>query len=219
MVVESMNYEEIVAEYNKDWYSEIAEKVACIISNNNQKYRRYIMQNLRSEQHFYFKPIFLTSKRGNNYVLHISTRGWADYKKNNVLFLIYMYYKQKDGIHVVMPNWRRDSYAFDGFIFYTSHLFDRYREREMKDVYIPKMDAVIECMKWNCTTRHKETFNEKYPNSIFIASPYGVMLGTLLDDGNKIMKTYLSFDMLRGQQNDDKDELKEIVLEYMKHLQ
>lgn len=218
MVVESMNHKEIIAEYDKDWKSEMELKVENILVNTNNTYRRYIMKNLRNEQFFFFKPIFLTSSRGNKYVLQISTRGWADFKKNNLLFCIYMYYMRNDGIHVVMPNWKSNSCSFDGFVFYTSHLFDRYREREMKDVNIPKMNAIIECIKLNACFRHKEIVSNKYHNSIFIVSPCGVMLGTLLEDGNKIMKTYLTFEMLKDQQIDDKNEMIERVLDLIKHL-
>ena len=216
MVVESMDYKEIIQEYKKDFKEDLVYKITKYLDEG--KYKRFILQNVKSETHYYFKPIFLTSKRGNKYVLHISTRGWKDFKKNGLLFILYMCYKRKDGIHVVMPNRSMSLNLNNGFMFYTSHLFDRYREREMKDIHIPKMDAIIECMKWNCTLRFENVENEKHPNSVFASSPYGVILGTDLCDGNKLLKTYLSFEMLKGNQHSKKDELREGILEYMKRM-
>lgn len=217
MIVESMTYEEIIAEYNKDWFSELGDKVLHIMSDN--KYRRYIIKNLREEKHVYFKPIFITSRRGNNYILHISTKGLADFKKNDLMFILYMYYRQKDGIHVAMANRRTSFYSETQFTFYTSHLFDRYRERELKDIHISKMDTIIECMKWNCTLYHKSVDCEKYPDSIFSVSPFGVLLGTNLGNRNVLMRTYLPFDLLKGNQNNDKEELRDLVLQYMDKCQ
>lgn len=217
MIVESMTYNDIIAEYNKDWYSELEDKVNRITTDN--KYRRYIIKNLKDEKHVYFKPIFLTSKRGNKYVLHISTKGLSDFKKYGIMYLLYMYYRKSDGIHVAMSNRQLLNQTKADFMFYTPHLFDRYREREMKNIHIPKMDAIIECMKWNCTLYHKYVDCEKYPNSMFSVSPYGVILGTDLCDGNKLLKTYLPFSMLKGNQNYDKDDLRHSVLEYMDNWQ
>ena len=57
MVVESMNHKEIIAEYDKDWKSEMELKVENILVNTNNTYRRYIMKNLRNEQFFFFKRV------------------------------------------------------------------------------------------------------------------------------------------------------------------
>lgn len=208
-----MNHKEIIAEYNKDWFSELRDKVEQTLSNN--KYRKYIIKNLKNKKHFYFKPIFITSKRGNKYILQIATKGLKDFKKNGLMFLLYMYYRLKDGIHVVMA-YKRTPFCFNSyFTFYTSHLFNRYRERELKDTHISKMATIIECMKWNNTLIHKDIDSEKYPNSIFCVSPFGVILGIDLGNENRLLKTYLPFKMLKGNQNRDKEKLRNFVLEYI----
>ena len=42
--------------------------------------------------------------------------------------------------------------------------------------------------------------SEKYPDGIFCAYPSGVALGRELPDGNSEMKTFITYEMLRGEQ-------------------
>jgi hypothetical protein len=58
---------------------------------------------------------------------------------------------------------------------------------------------------------------EKYPNSLFSVTTNGVMLGKKLNDNIIIAKTYVSFDMLKGNQIEDKQKLLDSVQEYIKN--
>lgn len=42
--------------------------------------------------------------------------------------------------------------------------------------------------------------SEKYPDGIFCAYPSGIALGRELPDGNSEMKTFITCEMLRGEQ-------------------
>ena len=44
--------------------------------------------------------------------------------------------------------------------------------------------------------------NDKYPDGIFCAYPSGIALGREIGNGNSEMKTFITYDMLRGEQID-----------------
>ena len=48
---------------------------------------------------------------------------------------------------------------------------------------------------------------------------YSSLLGGKLDDGNTLLRTYITFDMLRGEQIDDKERLIARVKEYIENEQ
>lgn len=102
---------------------------------------------------------------------------------------------------------------------YIPHLFDRYRERELQDIHKPKMQTIIEFFKNNGVGRYIDVTNDKYDDNIFFTTTNGVLLGGKLDDGNTLLRTYITFDMLRGEQIDDKERLIARVKEYIENEQ
>ena len=164
----------------------------------------------------FFKPIELTSKRGNKYILQINSKGKSDYKKKGLLYIIYMYYHRPEGIYVVMLGSNGSWTTKDDFYnIYTPHFFDRYRERELKDIHKPKLQTIIDFFAHNATGNFIEVNNEKYKDSIFYTVPTGVMLGSIYNDYIFELRTYITFDMLKGNQVDDNEILAARVKEYM----
>ena len=179
-----------------------------------------MLKEAKDNEPIFFKPIELTSPGGNKYMLLLNSKGRSDYKKGGLLFLLYMYYHRPEGIYAVM-RCPKESWNVNeaDFTFYTPHLFNRYRERELKDIHKPKMQTIIEFFKNNGTGRYIDVPNAKYDNSVFFTTTTGVLLGSKLDNGNVLLRTYIAFDMLKGSQTDDKDRLITIVKEYIEHQQ
>lgn len=84
--------------------------------------------------------------------------------------------------------------------FFIPHFFDRYRERTGLPQDTPKMDVIKDWINNNQHLNSDVQGNEKYPDGIFCAYPSGVALGRELPDGNSEMKTFVTYEMLRGEQ-------------------
>lgn len=218
MIVDSMTYEEVVAEFKKDWRNYFPNMLQKCFNDN--RYRRYMLKEAKDNEPVFFKPIELTSPRGNKYILQINSKGRSDFKKSGFLYIIYMYYHRPEGIYAVLlvsnGSWTASD---DGYNIYTPHFFDRYRERELKDIHKPKLQTIIDFFKHNATGRYINVDNDKYKNSIFYTVPTGVMLGSLYNDYIYELRTYITFEMLRGKQVDNSEILAARVKEYMDNYQ
>lgn len=218
MVVDSMTYEEIVAEFKYDWRNYFPSVLQRIMEDN--KYRRYMLKEAKDNIPVYFKPIELTCKRGNKYILQINSKGRTDYKKSGLLYILYMYYRRSEGIYVVMLGSNGSWIARDDFYnLYTPHFFDRYRERELKDVHKPKLQTIIDFFQHNATRQYITVDNKNYPDSIFYTVPTGVMLGRIYNDYIYELRTYISFEMLKGKQIENGEILAARVKNYMDNRQ
>ena len=89
----------------------------------------------------------------------------------------------------------------------------------MKDIHKPKLQTIIDFFTHNATGRYINVDNEKYKDSIFYTVPTGVMLGSIYKDNIFELRTYITFDMLKGNQVDDSEILAARVKEYMDKYQ
>ena len=116
----------------------------------------------------------------------------------------YMYfgvYRQTDGFHFVgFMYLDSNPLAKPEKAFFTPHFFDRYKERTGLPLDMSKMDVMKDWIMKNYHLNSDAQGNEKYPEGIFCAYPSGVALGRELPDGNSEMKTFITYDMLRGEQ-------------------
>lgn len=104
---------------------------------------------------------------------------------------------------------------FDEFSFYTPHLFDRYRERKLKDISKPKLQTMFDFFKTNATSRFNRVNNDKYANSIFSVCPNGVTLGSEISDKIIENRTYITFEMLKSDQVQDEEKLGTALKAYL----
>ena len=77
---------------------------------------------------------------------------------------------------------------------------EKERERTGLPLDMPKMDVIKDWISKNQHLNSDVQCNEKYPDGIFCAYPTGVALGRELPDGNSEMKTFVTYEMLRGKQ-------------------
>ena len=131
-----------------------------------------------------FTPVMVSGNRGIDYMIYMLSRDWQITKKQRLLDYMYFgVYRQTDGFHLVgFMYLDSNPLAKPEKAFFTPHFFDRYRERTGLPMDMPKMDVM------------------KYPDGIFCVYPSGVALGRELPDGNSEMKTFVTYDMLRGEQ-------------------
>ena len=131
-----------------------------------------------------FAPVMVSGNRGIDYMIYMLSRDWQITKKQRLLDYMYFgVYRQTDGFHLVgFMYLDSNPLAKPEKAFFTPHFFDRYKERT------------------NLHLNSDAQGNEKYPDGIFCVYPSGVALGRELPDGNSEMKTFVTYDMLRGEQ-------------------
>lgn len=218
MIVDSMTYEEVVAEFRYDWKNYLTDIIQRHIEDN--KYRRFVLKQTKDNIPVNFKPITLTSKRGNKYILQINSKGRSDFKKNGPLYSLYMYYHRPEGIYaVLLCSIGSRSFETEIYNIYIPHFFDRYRERELKDIHKPKLETIINFFQKNSTGQYSNIDNPKYKDSIFYTVATGVMLGSIYNDSINELRTYITFEMLRGNQIDTNVDLSTRISEYIEKYQ
>lgn len=165
------------------------------------KYWRLLIKS-KPEGPKIFDPVMVKGNRGIDYMIFMLSRNWQTTKKQRMLDYMYFgIYRQSDGFHLVgFLYLDSDPLAKPEKAFFTPHFFDRYKER----TGLPSDMLKIEVMKdWILKNHHLNSDaqgNEKYPDGIFCTYPTGVALGRDLPDGNSEMRTFITYEMLRGKQ-------------------
>ena len=149
-----------------------------------------------------FAPVMVSGNRGIDYMIYMLSRDWQITKKQRLLdYMQFGVYRQTDGFHLVgFMYLDSNPLAKPEKAFFTPHFFDRYKERTGLPMDLPKMDVMKDWIMKNLHLNSDAQGNEKYPDGIFCAYPSGVALGRELPDGNSEMKTFVTYDMLRGEQ-------------------
>lgn len=206
MILPNFTKKEIVSQLNRD-STDLRLEFSKIAADN--RYKRWLMKNGKKDDNYFFKEKNL-SLNGNNYIILPMSKGYNDYKKKGLIGTVGLVYRSKNGFEVCMP-------VEGSYVFFTSHYFDRYRERQLKNTQVSKLDTIAKALRYNSTSCCKDNPSEKYPNSIFATSEEGVSLGIIDNDGFVVYKTYLPFEMLKTNQTDDKAKLMGVLQEAIKN--
>ena len=213
MIINTMTFEEIADELNRDYMDEIDRKLYSI--EKNSLYRRTI---LKSQKHglINFKPITFKSKRGNTIILTPYVASRSLYKKTHELqfsIIATFYYRRT---HFVA--WLTSD-AIDlkpSVYFYPSHLFERYGERFLKENFIMNTEN-FSCffLKNRAVSFFANCPHPKYKNHLFATINDGVLFGETIDRHVQFFKTYITFDMLKGMQVDSSNFLRPQIQEIL----
>lgn len=149
-----------------------------------------------------YAPVMVKGNRGIDYMIFMLSRDWQITKRQRLLdYMHFGIYRQSDGFHLVgFLYLDSNPLAKAEKAFFTPHFFDRYRERTGLPMDMSKMDVIKDWIMKNLHLNSDVQGNEKYPDGIFCAYPSGVALGRELPDGNSEMKTFITYEMLRGEQ-------------------
>ena len=165
------------------------------------KYWRIMLKSKPKGQKI-FAPVMVTGNRGIDYLIYMVSRDWQITKKQRLLdYMHFGIYRQSDGFHLVgFLYLDSNPMAKAEKAFFTPHFFVRYRERTGLPSDMPKIEVIKDWISKNQHLNSDVQGNEKYPDGIFCAYPSGIALGRELPDGNSEMRTFITYDMLRGEQ-------------------
>ena len=102
----------------------------------------------------------------------------------------------------MMPDLVNDAYQF-----YTSHMFDRYRDRFLLDGNLNKTDVINRFFENNNLTNLRTYNAPKYPESLFAQTSDGVLCGDDLSPNIVEYKTFITTEMLYDEQLEISEEL------------
>ena len=212
MIVEAMSYEEIVNSYKKETL-EVQRKCCSIIRQNLSLYKRTIFSRTRPGSVF-FRPVDFKSSSCNDYSMQVFVYDKASFKKSGLRYYSFLYYLNKSGIHVVIDsacNLVSDTF----FAIFIPHFFERYRMRFLKDDSLGMKETIYTYFKANQGGSFMPVPSEKYKDNFYCAVNDGIALGTKINDEIVLVKTFITFEMLKGQQVDIGDNLGDLLCVFM----
>lgn len=196
IITDSFDYNDLVRVLDQD-ESFVHHQIEAL----QPKYWR-LMLKTKPEGQKIFAPVMVSGNRGIDYWIFMVSRSWQITKKQRMLDYMYFgVFRQSAGFHLVgFLYLDSNPMAKAEKAFFTPHFFDRYRERTGLPMDMPKMDVIKDWILKNQHLNSDVQGNEKYPDGIFCAYPSGIALGRELPDGNSEMRTFITYDMLRGEQ-------------------
>jgi len=184
MIVPAMTVSEIQKELANDYDNCLAR-----VTKNLNKYRREIIKSSRFP--IYFKPIDHVTPSKNNFILFIEAQSKKDAQNPVITFV--GYYLKPEGIYAAMvyP-------VLDGrkkIAIYPPHFFERYKERFLHED-LGTLDTIKLYFKSN-----PSNILELSDENLFRGKcAHGFVFGEKLNDSVEIIKTFISSEMLKGDQ-------------------
>ena len=208
MVVDSMSIEQLADELVSDYDNEIIFRTFAI--DDDKKYRKAILKSSKQGL-ISFKPLSYTSKNGNEFIITPFVQSRSLYKKSNEVqsstFSRFRYRKTPFVAH-----YTTNVDTFKTMIYLSpSHLFQRYGERFLEENFDMTTENLSSFYITNRMVVTSALEHWKYKNHLFATINDGILLGEKIKENVFFFKTYITYDMLKGKQIDDSNEMRPII--------
>ena len=213
MIVETMTNRELLAEIDKD-FLEIAKFIADM--KYNTAYKKRLQWGRPKNGKFVIRINDWKSSNGNAYSYYISTRNWNEFKKGHFRVCPVAFFRRKNAqnaIRILLDN--------DGdpcIEILTSHFIDRYNQRFLKQPYLSRKEVVMQFINRNYDLVMHKLESSKYEHSMMLGTTDGYVFGNYEDTQIRVYKTFVTREMLFGDQYDKADELDELVNDAQKGI-
>lgn len=207
MIIETMSYQEIARRFDMI-YDELNQSI------NLSPYRRFFIKNKKATN-VVFQPKKRTIDENTYAILVPMNLSYKDFMKNGLQGATFLVYGTSKGKMLVSKGWSCKINAYT-YTFYTSHFFDRYRERVLKDLTRHKDEVMMDYFKRNVYSAC-EYFNNGYKDSnrsFFTITNEGVALGICIDTNKLLYKTFIDYDSLSRNKQEKSDYLSNMFKEY-----
>ncbi len=193
IILEDFSYSDIIEIINKD-----KAFIQHQLVDLEASYRKIVAERKPTDAH-HFAPKHIVSNRGLNYVITFFFWSKEDFRSNGFTYTIYAYQLKKDGFYAFFYVSDHDT-SKDCWMVYTPHFFNRYRERFLKDMSMEKSEVMNQFFLRNYRTMNYDQDNPDYPNGTMSLSQDGIGLGVRNEDTYAEIKTFISLEMLKGDQ-------------------
>lgn len=209
MLVPRMSEEEILCEIKAD-----LPNVLILSDSKDPKVRRIIQKSVLFPVHVHS---FVTTKRKNKWILL-----WEAKSKKNVgdksLMTLICYQETPRGRYAFMPTWIEGNILL---MVYPPHFFSRFAER--MNLNLTGLDLMRRFFEYNASYAY-QIKNEKLDNGMYILNVYGsckegVAMGVKAANQNiYLFKTFITYDMCKGEQIEDFAENEKMRQEIHEHI-
>lgn len=191
MILLSMSEDEVMKQFTEDF-----EEIIQITKQNYKKFKKETMRRCVFPIHF--KPIDHISNNNNKWKILTNSYERTKNPKSTMFCVI----ESSFGTHILKAAFVNNNMSQLNIFKYTPHFFSRYSER--KNLGLHGMELVIYYFIRNTDYRiemHEPTEkNSEYIKEIFGTTSDGVTLGVVNKHMNIIFRTFITPEMLKGEQ-------------------
>lgn len=182
MILPTFSEQEMTNEYLAD-----VREVLAFSDKLNGKWRRAVIKANRFP--LYSLPHFYTSRRKNRWVVLLEARGKKEHGElARITFVCVV--NDKRGYYAIMQTFVGGAPVY---LFYAPHFFARFRDRA--GCAASGHELIAEFFRLNASY----VFDVQ-PDGVSGSTAEGVAMGTLTEKGNVLFKTFVTYDMLKGEQ-------------------
>lgn len=185
-----MTEKEVVKEVLSDMYNAFRYEDA-----NQNKFRRIVIKSSRFP--VYMSYVY-TSKNKNKWIIQLEARNKKEYGEFSRIRFIVLH-NTPHGIYAIMVSF------VDGMpelIFYPPHFFSRFKERTRQS--LSGVELIARFFKYNSSyvyeTKGVQLPGNMWRTEIYGSTEEGVAMGVKSVEGNILFKTFVTYDMLKGEQ-------------------
>lgn len=205
MILDTMTDLELLYEVRND-YDEFSAYWLTLC--RNPVYKKRMQWGRPKDGKFVIRINDWKSARGNLYNFVIKTSSWNEFKKGIFETTTTTFFKRKKALNAIRLMFCQDDVP--GIEIFTSHFIDRYNLRFLHQPYLSRKAALQQYMDNNHATVIKTLPSPKYDCNVMVAAAEGYSFGEFEND-ILLHKTFVSRDMLYGNQFADADFLDEAI--------
>lgn len=191
MIISTMTEAEIVAELDKDYLHAFRYS-----DHLDRKFRRRVIKSSRFPVRVHYKYI---SPRKNHWLLFFEARSKKEILDNSRITLVCIFDAPK-GTYAAMGTLTGGKMHY---VIYLPHFFSRYRSRFIQSDVNTK-DLVVRFFTENYSYVYNineiKLDNDAVMKEIHGSTKEGVALGYQSTEGNVLFKTFVTYEMLKGEQ-------------------
>lgn len=201
-----MSLLEVAAELLSDLKNEVSAKMKRVLVD--RKYWRTVLKYGNSKKQY----IEIRTKQLNRFVVLPFSHGKKDFKKFGLAFtVISIFYYNKYPYVAWFVN------DLSAVVFFKKHFFDCYDERFLQSETVFSEDLVLDFFKGNMHVFAGPQYEDR-SNNVMGVSNDGILLGKKLSPSITQYNTYISVDMLKGEQIEKHRLLSDKLDDYIKEL-
>lgn len=190
MIIPTMTEKELIVEVTADYLNAFRYS-----DHIDKKFRRIVIKSTKFPVRACYEYL---SPRKNKWLIFCESRSKKEVLDNSRITLVAIY-NTDFGLHAVMGTFTNGKMHY---IIYPPHFFSRYRSRTGSELSgIPLMKQFFKAnYSYVYEVKDVQLEEDKYIREVYGSTKEGVALGLFSIEGNILFKTFVTYEMLKGEQ-------------------